>query len=584
MENKPILVQELEKKYMKTYEITDFKDLLYKTYEKNKEKVAFKVKENGEIKEITYKRYKEDVESLATELMKLGLKDKRICVIGKNSYKWAVSYLATAIIGVVVPLDKELNIDEIINFINVSDSCAILGDNKYISELIKNKEKINQEKFTFINFDSKDDVEEIYGFNNIIIRGEKLIEDGDESFKLIKINPNDMHILLFTSGTTGSSKAVMLSHKNICSNIMSVSGTVSLKFGVRVLSILPIHHTYECTLGYLLVIYAGGCVAFCDGLRHIAENMKEYRPNLILCVPLLLESVYKKIVKTLQKSLPQKYFEKGKNIIESLPFFLKPIVKGKIKKTLGGKLKTFIVGAAAMNPDISAVFESIGIRVLQGYGLTECSPLVAGNNDFYRRNDSVGLPIPNVEYRIADPNSEGVGEIIVKGPNVMLGYYNDEEATKAVMKDGWFYTGDLGRIDENGYLYITGRSKSVIIAKNGKNIYPEELEHYLNEEPVILESIVVGVKDDKKGDTFVKAKIFPNIDAIKEFLKVDIPTKEQIKQVISNAIQAVNKKIPNYKHIRGFKIVDKELEKTTTQKIKRYGENTKIDDDENVEK
>ena len=208
-----------------------------------------------------------------------------------------------------------------------------------------------------------------------------------------------------------------------------------------------------------------------------------------------------------------------------------------------------------MNPDISAVFESIGIRVLQGYGLTECSPLVAGNNDFYRRNDSVGLPIPNVEYRIADPNSEGVGEIIVKGPNVMLGYYNDEEATKAVMKDGWFYTGDLGKIDENGYLYITGRSKSVIIAKNGKNIYPEELEHYLNEEPVILESIVVGVKDDKKGDTFVKAKIFPNIDAIKEFLKVDIPTKEEIKQVISNAIQAVNKKIPNYKHIRGFKIV-----------------------------
>ena len=584
MENKPVLVQELEKKYMKTYEITDFKDLLYKTYEKNKEKVAFKIKEDGKIKEITYKKYKEDVENLATELLELGLENQKICVIGKNSYKWAVSYLATAIIGIVVPLDKELNIDEIINFINISESCAILGDNKYIGKLIENKENINKNKFTFIDFDSKEDSEKIYSFDKIIEKGKKLIENGDERFKLIKINPNDMHILLFTSGTTGSSKAVMLSHKNICSNIMSVSGTVSLKFGVRVLSILPIHHTYECTLGYLLVIYAGGCVAFCDGLRHIAENMKEYKPNLILCVPLLLESVYKKIIKTLQKSLPEKYLKKGKNVIESLPIFLRPIVKGKIKKTLGGKLKTFIVGAAAMNPDISAVFESIGIRVLQGYGLTECSPLVAGNNDFYRRNDSVGLPIPNVEYKIADPNSEGVGEIIVKGPNVMLGYYKNEEATKAVMKNGWFYTGDLGRIDENGYLFITGRSKSVIIAKNGKNIYPEELEHYLNEEPVILESIVVGVKDDKKGDTFVKAKIFPNIDAIKEFLKVDIPTKEQIKQVIANAIQAVNKKIPNYKHIRGFKIVDKELEKTTTQKIKRYGENTKIDEDENVEK
>lgn len=584
MENKPILVQELEKKYMKTYEITDFKDLLYKTYERNKEKVAFKVKEEGKIKEITYKKFKEDVENLATELIELGLESKNICVIGKNSYKWAVSYLATAIVGVVVPLDKELKIDEIINFVNISESCAILGDNKYIAKLSENREKITNKNFTFIDFENKKETENTFNFDNIIEKGKKLLENGDERFKSIKINPNDMHILLFTSGTTGSSKAVMLSHKNICSNIMSVSGTVSLRFGVRVLSILPIHHTYECTLGYLLVIYAGGCVAFCDGLRHIAENMKEYKPNLILCVPLLLESIYKKILKTLQNSLPKKYLKKEKNIIDSLPFFIKPIVKSKIKKTLGGKLKTFIVGAAAMNPDVSEVFESLGIRVLQGYGLTECSPLVAGNNDFYRRNDSVGLPIPNVEYKIANPNNEGVGEIIVKGPNVMLGYYKDEEATKAVMEDGWFYTGDLGKIDENGYLYITGRSKSVIIAKNGKNIYPEELEHYLNEEPVILESIVVGVKDKEKGDTFVKAKIFPNIDAIKEFLKVDIPTKEQIKQVIASAIQTVNKKIPNYKHIRGFKIVDKELEKTTTQKIKRYGENTKIDDDENVTK
>lgn len=241
-------------------------------------------------------------------------------------------------------------------------------------------------------------------------------------------------------------------------------------------------------------------------------------------------------------------------------------------------MKIFIVGAAAMNPEISSSFRKFGLRVVQGYGLTECSPLVAGNNDFFSKDDAVGLQIPNVEYKIIEPKEDGVGEIAVKGPNVMLGYYKDEEATNKAIRDGWFYTGDLGRIDKDGYLYVTGRSKSVIVTKNGKNIYPEELEYYLNEEPVIAEAIVLGVEDKANHETYVKAKIFPNIDAIKNLLKVDIPTKEQIMQVVSNVIQSINKKIPNYKHIKGFKIVDKELEKTTTQKIKRYGKNMKIDE------
>lgn len=574
MENKPELVQKLESKYMKTYEITDLKDMLYKATEKFSKKPAFKVKdENGKIKEISYEQFKNDVEALGTAMIKAGLQNKKIAVIGKNSYQWSLAYMASVIVGVVVPLDKELHIDDIANFLNISESEAVFGDNKYIEAIKENMDKVNNKDLLLIDMGKAEN-----SLENLIKTGKELVADNDINFKNIKINPDEMRILLFTSGTTGNSKAVCLSHKNICENIRSVAGIVKVSPKTKVLSILPIHHTYECTLGYLLVIYSGGCIAHCEGLRYILQNMQEYKPTLILCVPLLLDNMYKKIMKTLRSSLPEKYFNKGKHIIDAIPFFLRGIVKGKIKKTFGGKLNTFIVGAAAMNPEVSYSIDKFGMRVLQGYGLTECSPLVAGNNDFYRKDDSVGLPIPNVEYKIANPNEEGVGEIIVKGPNVMLGYYKNEEATKEVLKDGWFYTGDLGKIDENGYLYITGRSKSVIVTTNGKNIYPEELEYYLNEEEAIAEAIVLGVEDKKSNDTIVKAKIFPNIEAIKEMLKVEMPTKEQIMDVITKCIQKINSKIPNYKHIKGFKIVDKELEKTTTQKIKRYGSNTKIDE------
>ncbi|MBQ9297961.1 MAG: AMP-binding protein [Clostridia bacterium] len=573
MNTKPELVQKLESKYMKTYEITDLKDMLLKATDKFSNKPAFKVKdENGKIQKISYKQFLEDVKAVGTAMIKAGLKDKKIAVVGKNSYKWSVAYMASTIVGVVVPLDKELHIDDIINFINISESEAIFGDDKYLKELQKNIDKLNNKKVLLVNMGKAKN-----SMDNMMQTGKELIDNNDEEFMKITINPDEMKILLFTSGTTGSSKAVMLSHKNICENIRSVAGIVKVSPKTKVLSILPIHHTYECTLGFLLVIYSGGCIAHCEGLRYILQNMKEYKPTLILCVPLLLDNMYKKIMKTLKSSLPAKYFRKDKNIIDALPVFMRGIVKNKIKKTFGGKLYTFIVGAAAMNPEVSYSIEKFGMRVLQGYGLTECSPLVAGNNDFYNKDDSAGLPIPNVEFKINNPNDEGVGEIIVKGPNVMLGYYKNEAATKEALRDGWFYTGDLGKIDENGYLYITGRSKSVIVTTNGKNIYPEELEYYLNEEDTIAEAIVLGVEDKKKHDTIVKAKIFPDMEAIKKMLNVE-PTKEQIRKIINDAIQKINSKIPNYKHIKDFKIVDEELEKTTTKKIKRYGKNTKIDE------
>ena len=383
-----------------------------------------------------------------------------------------------------------------------------------------------------------------------------------------------MKILLFTSGTTGNAKGVCLSHKNICSNILSTYGIVKVKRSDLFLSILPLHHTYECTLGFLLPIYGGASIAHCDGLRYIQQNMQEYHPSVIMSVPLLIENLYKKILKSLNTSLPEKYRrEKEENPYPNLPFYLKPIVKTKIKNTLGGRIRLFIVGAAAMNPEITENLEKLGLITLQGYGLTECSPLVAGNNDFYRKNNAVGLPLPKVKYKIDNPNSEGVGEIIVKGPNVMLGYYKNEKETKKAIIDGWFHTGDLGKIDENGYLYVTGRIKSVIVTKNGKNIYPEEVEFYLNDDPLVSESLVSGISKKNTDDVYINAQIYPDLEAIKQHLQGAVPTKEEIKKMISDVVARVNKRMPNNKHIKSFIIRDKEFEKTTTQKIKRYGKN-----------
>lgn len=573
------IAEKLRKKYHKCEEVTNFKDMLDRSASIFKTRTAFKLKdENGKIYNKTYEELKREVTALGTNLIEKGLLNKRIAVIGKNSYKWAVSYLAASIVGIVVPIDKELHPDDVINFMNASNSECILGDDKNLKAIIQNIEKLENKNTIFINFDDKKQDEKFLSFTLEMKAGEALLQSGNTKFEEIKIDPDELRILLFTSGTTGNAKGVCLSQRNICSNILSTYGIVKVKRSDLFFSVLPMHHTYECTLGFLLPLYSGASICYCEGLRYISSNMMEYHPSVILCVPLLLEKMYQKIIKSMQKSLPQKYtknLKENENIIDKLPFYLKGIVKSKVKNTLGGRLRVFIVGAAAVNPEIADMFDKLGLNSLQGYGLTECAPLVAGNTDFFKRNDSAGLPIPNVEYKIENPNEEGVGEIIVKGPNVMLGYYNMPEETEKVLKDGWFHTGDLGKIDENGFLFITGRCKSVIVTKNGKNIYPEEIEAYLNDNPLITESLVLGVQKENDDETYVNAQIFPNIEAITELLKGTVPTKEEIKKIMSDVVSNVNSKIPNYKHIKNFIVRDKEFEKTTTQKIKRYGDNMK---------
>lgn len=565
------IAEQLKEKYHKTEEVTNLKDMLYRSGDIYRNRTAFKKKnKNGEIEAVTYEQFKNDVVSLGTSLIDKGFLNRRIAVIGKNTYNWCVSYMAATIVGVVVPIDKELHTDDVINFMNVSQTVCILGDDKNLSSILDNIQKVENPYTEFITFEKN--------FASILEAGKKSYENGNTKFDDITIDPDELRILLFTSGTTGSAKGVCLSQRNICSNILSIYGIVKVKRSDLFLSILPLHHTYECTIGFLLPIYSGASVAHCEGLRYIAKNMQEYHPSVILCVPLLLENLHKNIVKNMNKTLPEKYKNSnGENPYSNLPFFMKKIVRNKVKNTLGGRLRVFIVGAAAANPNILSDFRDLKLNTLQGYGLTECAPLVAGNTDFFQRDDSAGLPIPNVEYKIDSPNDEGVGEIIVKGPNVMLGYYEDEEKTKQTIVDGWFHTGDLGKIDENGYLYITGRCKSVIVTKNGKNIYPEEVEYYLNDNPLISEALVLGIHKENDDETYINAQIYPNIQAITEYLKGSVPTKEEIWKMMSDAVNNVNKKLPNYKHIKSFGVRDKEFEKTTTQKVKRYGDNMKVD-------
>ncbi len=574
-ENIPISEQ-LKKKYHKTEEVSNFKEMLYRSGDIYRSRTAFKRKDkNGKIYSTTYAEFKNDVVFLGTSLIEKGFLNKRIAVIGKNSYEWSVAYLAASIVGIVVPIDKELHPHDVINFMNVSQTVCILGDSKNLNSILDNIEKVENPDTIFVTFDSEAETNNSY--DAFLKNGKQSYENGNHSFDEIEVDPDELRILLFTSGTTGSAKGVCLSQRNICSNILSTYGIVKVKRSDLFFSILPLHHTYECTLGFLLPIYSGASVCHCEGLRYIVKNIQEFHPSVILCVPLLLENVHKNIIKNMNKSLPEKYRTDDGNPFNKLPFFLKKIVRAKVKNTLGGRLRVFIVGAAAVNPNIISDFKDLHLNTLQGYGLTECSPLVAGNTDFFQKDDAAGLPIPNVEYMIDSPNEEGVGEILVKGPNVMLGYYEDEEKTNQTIVDGWFHTGDLGKVDENGYLYITGRCKSVIVTKNGKNIYPEEVEYYLNDNPLISESMVLGIHKDNDDDIYVNAQIYPNIEAITEYLKGSVPTKEEIWKLISDVVSSVNKKLPNYKHIKSFGIRDKEFEKTTTQKIKRYGNNMKVD-------
>lgn len=571
--------------FYKVRNIENFRQLLEQSAALFPVRSAFRLKnEDGSFYEVTYPAFYKTVLSLSQALSDLGLLGKKVAVMGKNSYNWCCTYLAvTCGVGVIVPIDKELPAEEIINIINISGTSAIFFDDKEEEKITEIIDELPKD-ILYIAFHKEEDDDKFLSYNKLLEAGRAIINSGDDSIRQLPIDKDALSVLLFTSGTTGVAKGVMLSQYNICSDIMMVSSVVKVYPEDVVLSILPLHHTYECTMSFLTLMYSGGCFCFCEGLRHIQKNMQEYKPTLFVTVPLLLEKVHARILKKASESKTSKIalsFGKAlSSATNAIGLNINDKIFSEIKKVFGGRVRAIIAGAAAMNPQVAKDFRTFGMPVYIGYGLTECSPLVIGNNDRIQLDDSVGVPLPSVSVKIKNPDSGGVGELLIKGPMVMLGYYEDKEATDAVFdEDGWFYTGDLGSVDENGYYRIVGRIKNVIVTKNGKNIYPEEVEYYLNNHPFVSESIVFGSEDGKNGDdTSVKAKILPDLEAITEKFKNKTPSKEEIFKTIGDAVKEVNKRLPKYKNIKEFDIREVDFIKTTTNKIKRYANINDSDD------
>ncbi|MBQ3520576.1 MAG: AMP-binding protein [Firmicutes bacterium] len=563
--------------------INDLRDMVHSSAEMFGDKTSFLVKDKprGEYRPITFNQLKSDIDHLGTKLVEMGLKDKKVAIIGENSYKWVVTYLAvTNGTGVIVPLDKELTGIEIRNLLERAKVDAIVFSGKMKKKLIADIEAVGGIDIK-IDMDAKEDEEGIIRWDSLLEEGKALLDGGDKRFVEAVIDREAMCTLLFTSGTTGQSKGVMLSHKNISANVYNMSKYVNIRTGGG-LSVLPMHHTYELTCHVFTAIYQGVFVAICEGLRYIQPNLKESGASVMLGVPIVFETMHKKVWKQAEASGAADKMKKMMALSRRTKMFNQPKVMrkvfDKIHSSLGGNIDLFIAGGAAINPDVIRDYEALGIPMIQGYGMTENAPIIAVNKDYYSKADSVGMPLPGTEVKIIDQDEEGVGEILVKGPSVMIGYYDNPEATEEVLKDGWLYTGDYGRFDDEGFLYLCGRKKFVIVTKNGKNIFPEEIEALLMEEPFIEEVLVYGTVDKSDGDVIVRAEVFPNYDALKE--QLGEITEDGIKDAIKACIENVNDKMPTYKRVKRFKLREEEFDKTSTRKIKRTGGSIREEDEE----
>lgn len=568
------------KKSERLYEVDNYsnlKEMMANSREKYGEEPAFKFKTEipGKLRTESYNEFTEKIDALGTALISIGLKNKRIAVIGENRYEWALAYLSVVNgTGVVVPLDKSLPENEIISSIERSEVEAIFYSSKYdeIIEKIK-KENIGKLKF-FISMDADKTEDKIYSQTELVELGKGLIKNGARSFIDAEINNDEMAVMIFTSGTTSKSKAVMLSHTNITMNIKDITSVFDVKVGDTLLSFLPIHHTFESTVGFLYPLSVGASIAYCEGIRHIADNIREYQISVMISVPLLFENMYKKVMQSVEKKGKGKAVKVGRtlsNILRKVGIDKRRQIFKEIHESLGGKLRLFVSGAAAFDPELEKGLNELGIDTYQGYGLTEASPVIAAEHKTCTRLGSIGKLCPSLEGKIVAPNEQGIGELAVKGPTVMLGYYQNEEATKETIVDGWLHTGDLAYFDKDDYIFITGRKKNVIVLKNGKNIYPEEIETLINKIDFVKESFVFGKPEDgDEADLKLVAKVVYDPKEMEE--KYRLKDVEEIKQKIWTEIKAINRKMPTYKYVKELYVTDQELIKTTTQKVKRSEE------------
>ena len=566
--------------YNDVKDVSNYQELVNYATTKYAENIAYKYKENPTSKEIVEKTYAQvgkDVKAFSTALLNRGFEGKKVIVIGANRYEWCITYLAATCGGMlIIPLDKALPEKEIMNLIRRSEADVAVFDKKYMDIFIKAKNDKELNLHTLIcseKMEKEEQKDDVLAWNNILEEGKKQLKNGDQKYEKIEIDSNKMSIILFTSGTTSEPKGVMLSQNNICSNITNIAKYVRIYSTDTLLSFLPLHHTFESTITFLYGFYSGATIAFCDGLRYIQPNLKEYKVSVFVAVPLVLETMYKKIQKGIDDQGKTKLINimvKLSNALLKAHIDIRKFVFKPILENFGGKLRVVLYGAAPMDKNTIIGYNNLGIALIQGYGLTETSPVVTAETDKEKRPGSIGLPLNSLDVRIANPDKDGVGEIEVKGPSVMLGYYQNEKKTNEVLKDGWFSTGDFGYIDKDGFIYVTGRKNDIIVLRNGKNVYPSEIEFLINKVSYINESMVFS-RGENNTDTMLCAKIVYD----KEIIESEHPG-EDYEKVIWKEIKEINKELPTYKHIKKIIVTDIPMEKTTTQKIKRNLEISKI--------
>jgi len=563
-------------KYAEPVDYADIKELMYGIKEKYNDKTAFVIK-HKENKDVTYEnvsftRLLEDINKVGTALYDMGLKDRRVAVMGRNRYEWVVGHIANLLGGIIsVPLDKDLQVEELESSLIRSKSDAIIFDEKYIDKIeqIKNNRKANIKYYICMSKQA--------GYTDIYMlleNGEKLLKEGKREYLDAKIDKDKMSILLFTSGTTDKSKAVMLSQRNITSNIYGMMQVEPFMESDKNLAFLPYHHIFSST-AILVMLACGMSTAFPDGLRYVAQNLKEYEISIFVGVPLLLEAIYNKIMQEVEKQGKLKLINnavKVSNVLLKMGIDVRRKLFKQIIDNLGGHMRMIVSGGAPLDPKVAKGLNDFGVLLVQGYGLTETSPVISAETHNYRKAGSIGKVMPNMEIKIDNPDSNGIGEITVKGPNVMLGYYENEQLTNEVIRDGWFHTGDLGYIDKDGLIFITGRQKDMIVLKNGKKVFPEELETLVNRIDIVKESMVFGLP--KEDDVKLSVKICYDKELAKE--KYPNLSKEELESMVWNEIKDINKTLPKYKYIKNLIFTDEELIKTTTQKVKRNEEIKRI--------
>lgn len=564
-------------------EIKDLKHLLRLCEERYGNRTAFKFRRtpHSQVESRTYSQLHSDVNAFGSALVNMGLLGSRVAIIGENRYEWVVSYLAAVNgVGIAVPLDRMLPPNELESMLDRSEADILIYSAAF-QEVIEDILKSNNRLKAVVCMNEDDDTltgkPRSYSFRKLLSLGHRLLDEGYDGFTKQTIDASEMRILLFTSGTSSASKAVMLSHKNICADIMGLGGIVHCEPGEVILSILPLHHTFENTCGLLFAMYLGMTIAISDGLKYISKNLVEYKPHLLVGVPLIYDKFKKKATDEIAKrgqTGKVKALMSVTGFLSHIGLDFRRIVFKRILDSFGGKLRVIVTGGAAMDPETVQWFENIGVKVYQGYGLTETSPVVAGGNDRRRKKGTCGEPLPGVKLAVCDPDPNGYGELVVKGDNVMLGYWKDEEATREALRGGWFHTGDLGFIDKRGLIHVTGRLKSMIVLKNGKKVFPEELESHINSLGFVKESIVWG-ETSKDGTVNICSKIILDKEQISEMLKTT-EDENAIKRLLDAAIKEINKLMPAYKTIRYYVFSYQELIKTTSMKAKRYIETANI--------